>query len=347
MADQDLREVFNDCINRLTAGQSIGDCLRTYPQYADELEPMLEINGLVERMQASPFEINAAQTRVRARVNAQLRAARPSHHAYGRLTALVASLLVVFAALFIAAERSLPGDPLYNVKRFSENARTTLIGEQFGGRRLDEIQALEAIKRPEPVEFSGQVEQIDGVQWRIAGLDIQVAAGVPGADAASVGATVKVNAYTTNQGDLIASALTLLNPSDMTPILTETITPPPSPTRTPTLTVTPQPTACTPTQPAGWISYVVQFGDTVVELAALTGAPIDQVIAVNCLPETRMIITGETLYLPMKPAPAATLAPTIPTELPTENVTQPTLQPTAAPTVEATDDHHSEEGGDD
>ncbi len=348
MADQDLREVFNDCINRLAAGQSIADCLRTYPQYADKLEPMLEIGGLVERMQASPFEVTAAQTRVRARVNAQLRAARPPRRAYGRLTALVASLLVVFAILFIAAERSLPGDPLYDVKRFSENARTTLIGEQFAGRRLDEIQALEALKRPEQVEFSGQVEQIDGVQWRIAGLDVQVAAGVPGADAASIGATVKVNAYTTDQGDLIAVALTRLNSPDTAPLLTETITPPPpSPTRTPTLTVTPQPTVCTPTKPSGWTSYLIQPNDTVAGLAALTGAPVDQVIAVNCLPENQMIIAGQTLYLPMSPPPATTLAPAIPTEPPAENIAQPTAQLTAAPTAEATDDHHPEEGGDD
>ena len=171
MADQDLREAFNDCINRLSAGQSIGDCLRAYPQYASELEPLLEVGALVERAQATPYEVSAAQTRVRARVNAQLRAPRSTQHAYGRLTALVASLLVVCVAVLIAAESSLPGDPLYNVKRFSEGARSSLIGAQFGGRRLDEIHALEAIKRPEPVEFSGQVEQIDGEQWRISGLD--------------------------------------------------------------------------------------------------------------------------------------------------------------------------------
>ncbi len=343
MADQDLREVFNDCINRLAAGQSIGDCLRVYPQYADELEPMLEIGGLVARAQASSYEISAAQTRVRTRVNAQLRA-RPAHNAYGRLTALVASLLVVFAALFIAAENSLPGDPLYNVKRFSEGARSSLIGEQFGGRRLDEIQALETLKRPEQVEFSGQVEQIDGTQWRIADLDIQVAAGIPGADAAVVGSMVQVSAYTTDQGDLIASALALINPPNSIPVLTETITPPPSPTRTPTPTSTPAPTVCAPTMPSGWASYVIQPGDTVPSLAALTGATVDQVVAVNCLPQNQRIIAGQTIYLPKLLLPATTLAPISPTDPPrTESTAQPTAQPTDDSGHDSGDDHSGDD----
>ncbi len=345
MANQDLREAFNDCINRLSAGQSIGDCLRAYPQYASELEPLLEVGALVERAQATPYEVSAAQTRVRARVNAQLRAPRSTQHAYGRLTALVASLLVVCVAVLIAAESSLPGDPLYNVKRFSEGARSSLIGAQFGGRRLDEIHALEAIKRPEPVEFSGQVEQIDGEQWRISGLDIQVAASVPGADAAVVGSKVQVSASTTDQGGLIATALTPINPPDTTPNLIETITPPPSPspTRTPTVTQTPtptpQPTICTPTIPSDWVSYVIQPGDTVAILAALTGAPVEQVIAVNCLPENQQITAGETIYLPQIQPPTTASAPIISTELPTENTVQPT-----AP---ATDDHGHDSGEDD
>ncbi len=345
MADQNLREAFNDCINRLAAGQSIGDCLQAYPQYADELEPMLEIGGLVERTQASPFEVSAAQTRVRARVNAQLRT-RPARHAYGRLTALVASLLVVLVAVLITAENSLPGDPLYAVKRFSENARASLIGEQFAGRRLDEIRALEALKRPEQVEFNGQIERIEGTHWRIAGLDVQVAAGIPGADAVAVGTMVQVNGYTTDQGDVIASALALINPPNTTPVLTETITPPPAPTRTPAPTSTPQPTTCTPTMPSGWASYVIQPADTVPGLAAMTGATVDQVIVVNCLPQNQMIIAGQTLYLPKLLLPATTAVPISPTEPPVENPDQPTVQPTAQPTVQPTNEH-PDEGGDD
>ena len=125
----------------------------------------------------------------------------------------------------------------------------------------------------------------------------------------------------------------------------ETITPPPSPspTRTPTVTQTPtptpQPTICTPTIPSDWVSYVIQPGDTVAILAALTGAPVEQVIAVNCLPENQRITAGETIYLPQIQPPTTASAPIISTESPTENTVQPT-----AP---ATDDHGHDSGEDD
>ncbi len=182
------------------------------------------------------------------------------------------------------------------------------------------------------------------MQWRIAGLDVQVAATIPGADAAVVGDTVQVTGYTTDQGDLIALTLALINP-DTAPVLTETITPP-APTRTPVPTSTPLPTTCTPTMPSGWASYLIQPNDTVAGLAALTGATVEQVLAVNCLPQSQMIIAGQPIYLPKLLLPATTLAPVMPTEPPVENTAQPTVQPTTPATAEPTDDHPEDHGDD-
>ena len=133
--------------------------------------------------------------------------------------------MLVFAAVFGVAESSLPGDLLYGVKRFTEDARTTLMGQQFSARRLDEIRALEVLKRPEAVEFEGTVTQIEGVQWRIAGLDVQVVSGIARADAVIVGDLVHVSAYTTSQGELIASALTPLEKISKPPVSTPVVTP--------------------------------------------------------------------------------------------------------------------------
>lgn len=349
MADPQLREAFNDCIDRIASGQTVNDCLRAHPEYATVLRPMLEVGGLVDRAQANAYEVAAAQARVRAQLRTHMQA-RPTRRSYGYLVALAASLLLIFVAVFGAAENSLPGDPLYQVKRFTENARTTLIGQQFAGRRVDEILALEALKRPASVEFEGVIEQRNGTQWRIAGLDVQVAAGITGADAVGVGDRVHVSAYTTDQGDLIATSLTPLETISLPPNTTETITPEvtptPEPTSTPTPSVTPSPvaTTCTPTLPAGWVSYVVQSGDTVSGLAAVTGASVDELLTVNCLPQTRMIIVGQRVYLPMQPqvqpltttltsAPSMTEAPTM--EPSADNPPQATLAPT--------DDHHSGE----
>ena len=340
MADQELREVFNDCIDRMAAGQSISDCLRYYPEYAAVLRPMLETTSLVERVQANSYEIAAAQVRVRARVSAHLqeRSIR-QQRSYGRFVTLAASLLIAFVALFGAAETSLPGDLLYNVKRFTEGARSTLIGQQFTGRRLDEIRGLEALKRPEDVTFSGQVEQSDGAHWRVAGLDVQVAPGTPGAESAVVGDTVRVTAQTTPQGDLVASKVIVLVKRVMPLLATATVTPPvaTTPTSLPSETPIPSPTVCTPTMPAGWLRYVVQPSDTIAELATLTGVTTQALITVNCVPPTQMIIVGQTLFLPMLPPSRATL-PSVAT-LPPSEPTQPLAGSTDQPNPQPTDVH--------
>ncbi len=337
MADQELREALNDCMDRMAAGQSVNDCLRHYPHYAAALRPLLEVGSLVGRAQANPVEVASAQTRVRAQVSAHLRE-RPARRSYSHLVALAASLLIAFAALFGAAENSLPGDSLYSVKRFTENARSALIGQEFAGRRLDEIRALEALKRPADVEFSGQVEQIEATSWRVAGLAMQVAPGTAGAAPVVVGDTIRAAARTTRQGDLVASQITLLNKVVVPLVSTATPTPTFTPTPSPTSTPNPASTTCAPTLPDGWVSYVVQSGDTVSGLALITGTSAEELIAVNCLPETRMIVVGQTLFLPMLP-------PSTPTQpLPTPALTsdgssgQPPVQPLA------TDDHHNGSG---
>jgi hypothetical protein len=346
MAEQELRDAFNDCIDRMAAGQSIADCLRIYPQFAADLRPMLEVGSLVERTQTASFEVAAAQMRVRTRVSERLRTPPPAQRSYGRLALLVASLLIAFAAVLGAAENSLPGDALYSVKRLSENARSTIIGEQFGGRRLDEIRVLLALKREADVDFTGKIERIDGADWQVAGLDLQVGAATPGADSAALDDTVHVTAHTTGRGELVALSISVLEkgiaptptPSP-TPSATATDTPVPLPTE-PSIPIetTPLAAVCTPTMPSGWVRYVVQPGDLVTLLAQKTGASVAQLIAVNCLPETQMIIVGQALFLPSIPVFAsATTQPTLSQPQPTSASVQPTAQPT---------DDHGNGGGD-
>lgn len=66
MAPLDLTDAFNDCVDRLHAGHSIDDCLRSYPQHAARLRPLLETAEAVRR--ANPVVPAAVRARVRARV---------------------------------------------------------------------------------------------------------------------------------------------------------------------------------------------------------------------------------------------------------------------------------------
>jgi LysM repeat protein len=66
MALFDLSDAFNDCVDRMIAGQSIDDCLRAHPAHAAELRSLLEIGQAVRR--ANPPVPSVARARVRARV---------------------------------------------------------------------------------------------------------------------------------------------------------------------------------------------------------------------------------------------------------------------------------------
>jgi LysM repeat protein len=209
--------------------------------------------------------------------------------------------------------------------------------EVFARRRIDEIRQLTAINRTEDVDFYGVVEALNGTQWQVAGLHLVVPAEVPGAQAIRINDQVAVQASTTTQGELVARQITLVEPGDEpppptpspvstlrptatitatpTPTMTITATPTTSltptvtPSRTPPVTI-PAPSVtvagCVPTAPAGWVTFTVQAGDTLSGLAAQTGISLDQLMQVNCLTDSRLIVAGQILLLPFDPSPPGT-----------------------------------------
>lgn len=114
--------------------------------------------------------------------------------------------------------------------------------------------------------------------------------------------------------------------------------PPPLP---PTSTPTPRPptatsTPCTPTPPQGWLSYVVQPGDTLYSLALRYDISIQEIMEVNCL-ASDYLYAGQRLYLPSlpdTPTPTLTLTATA-TSTPTHTATT-SATPTSTPSASST-----------
>ena len=121
-----------------------------------------------------------------------------------------------------------------------------------------------------------------------------------------------------------------------TPTATTTTTPSPTPTMAVTVTPTPSPTAtsepttaaCVRTPLPGWVSYVIQSGDSLFELSLLTNTTVEKLQEVNCLTDTTLSI-GRTLWLPFNPAATA---------VPTENSSppEPTDDGSSPPAASAT-----------
>ncbi len=342
MAELDLSNAFNDCVDHLAQGQSLDDCLRRYPQYASTLRPMLEAGLLVRRMHIQPADVLAAQTRVRRRFEDALRAPQPKRTSPVRrfIYALAAILIVAFisiGSLATVSQNSLPGDPLYGVKTFSEGLQQSLLDNDaleanFNQRRIQEIQQLLTLGRSEEVTFSGTITIQKGTNWIIASLPITVPLDIPNATVAHIGDEVNVTARTTELQTLTALTIQIIEPAStplptiaipsqtpsptstttpsLTPAPTATITPH-SPTIVPTLAVLPQPTVFTPTEcvstrPNGWVSYPIQPGDTLSALAANQAIPLAELMTINCITDASRIIVGQIIYLPKMPAIAPT-----------------------------------------
>lgn len=267
MAERDfLIEAFNDCAERLRAGESLDDCLRRYPQQAAELRPMLLGIEALRRARPPVHEVEQARISARFRFEAALQN-EPGKRRGGmfilRYVAAAAAVLIIgFGALTALAQSALPGDALYGIKLAGEHALMALAGssdgERLNDRRIAEIEALLEAGRAEAVTFEGEVGTQTGPDWQIGGLSITVAADTSGAGDIRTGDRVRVSGYTTPEGELIAQSLLLLErgltpptatpiPSPIpsaTPSPSPTITATASPTRVPTLT--PLPATATP-----------------------------------------------------------------------------------------------------
>lgn len=197
--------------------------------------------------------------------------------------AVVTVLVVIFlggsllgSGLVLAAEGSLPGQPLYGLKRFGETIRLSLAGEatkqllleDFGVRRRQEVQHLLKRGDQELVAITGRVEAVAGPEIVFDGLTVRITPETEVDGRLEVGALVRVTGITQPPDRLVAATVMVLEmpTKSQTPIPTplsspttppETATPTkspafdstsdtikliPSPTPSPTATASPMPT---------------------------------------------------------------------------------------------------------
>lgn len=166
----EFEQVLDVCLDRLRSGESVDACLARYPAHAERLAPLLQLAaGLQPRPgpTMSAAGRRAVETRLLARA-ATLRARRPAPAPVARkgigllrwagarrlAAALVASALLVCGLLgagTVSASGSLPGSPLYPIKRASEAMVSSLAPTPqlrarahlaWAERRLAEVEAL-------------------------------------------------------------------------------------------------------------------------------------------------------------------------------------------------------------
>jgi hypothetical protein len=121
---RELADILSECLDRLAKGESLQDCLDSYPQVTEELRPLLE-TALVARKALDIEPDPQFKARVRYKIAAATReAATRKHRSFfrwqGRWAVSVASLLLVLlmtgGSVAVAASKSMPDSSLYPVK---------------------------------------------------------------------------------------------------------------------------------------------------------------------------------------------------------------------------------------
>jgi hypothetical protein len=170
MTEPDLEAILDECLHEMSIrGEGIEGCLQSCPQHAEQLAPLVQIADHIRKTDHPTLSVpatRAIEQRLLKRT-AELRQARakPSLSLPFPLRPLVtvaATLMVVLAlalagggGIVYASTDSLPGSPLYGVKRATEQVQLFLVPTEtgraelyikFAQRRLEEVQALAEIK---------------------------------------------------------------------------------------------------------------------------------------------------------------------------------------------------------
>jgi len=228
MNDEHLA-ILIECLEALEAGVSAEELLARFPAEAAQLALELRMAARLtawgdETQRATPSAPGQARAAFLATAASMAPAAKPqlrlSWFLRSRLVLSLIALVVMLAAIgggvLGASAASLPGDPLYAVKRSFENMQLSLVRdpvrrvnleETFLNRRVQEIQALQSARRVTTVEFIGLVNAMEGEMWKINGFTVQVISATLVEGSPQVGDLVEVSGHTRTDGQIVADRI--------------------------------------------------------------------------------------------------------------------------------------------
>lgn len=182
-------EILQECLERITRGESLEDTLAAYPAQAGELRPLLETALQARALRTEIAIPRDAQLRSRAQFIAA--ASRPRKTSFRGLfrpgwsvATILTALALVLGGTGFASAQSLPGDQLYPVKIAAEQARLGLVSDTgqrlqikagYDRERVDEVEALLSRDGAHPVEvdFAGFLSRPDPQgDWMVSGIHL-------------------------------------------------------------------------------------------------------------------------------------------------------------------------------
>jgi hypothetical protein len=258
-------EELEEALRLLREGAPLEAVAARYP----ELAPALRAAYLLERARPPGPSLRAelASRAAFLRRAEELRAARRPWAGilfgwlrYARAGAVLAGILLIAGMLHLLAQQSLPGDPLYGLKRAEEQVwlaltldpvERRLVEETLAARRWEEYRALAQRRGSGTVTWEGRIEGIEGTTWRIGGIPVEVFPETEIVGPVALDQRAMVTAFLGPEGRLSALRIQAIpeaptwtpEPTRTPEEIQETSTPTSTPTRTRPPTRTPGPTA--------------------------------------------------------------------------------------------------------
>jgi len=128
-----IDEILDRCLQQLFRGESIEDCLKSYPELASQLEPLLNTSFLLLKQTSTIQPDPRFKDKVRARLQEMLSLKTERKTIFplwrkGWAVAMIAVVVIALASIgtVVASAQALPHEPLYSVKLATEQARLYL-----------------------------------------------------------------------------------------------------------------------------------------------------------------------------------------------------------------------------
>ena len=166
--------ILDKCLERIIKGETVEQCQAEYPEYATELEPLLRM--ALDTREAVTIEPRPEfRDRARHQFQAALREmeVKSSRGFFGWqprwVTAVVSVVVLILACsgTVIAAGNSLPDEPLYQVKLFTEAVRLKLTPSTLGKAELYVELADKRVDEIIEMADKGNAEQVEKTTERL------------------------------------------------------------------------------------------------------------------------------------------------------------------------------------
>jgi len=234
--NNDIYDVLEACLQSIERGANIDSLVARYPQFADELRPLLKA-ALSARAMPLPSPSASGMRRGRSQLlqkAAEMREAKSAPRArrsviplFQRLAislGLTTALVFSGTGLVSASSNALPGENLYQVKRTWEDVSLFFVFDpsvrmvrqnEYEQERLHEATELLAEGRPEQISFAGVVVEQNG-QFYISNLPVLLTPETKGK--LENGATVMAVGRTDAQGFVVLEIVEVLPPGSIVPL---------------------------------------------------------------------------------------------------------------------------------